>query len=649
MKRLASLLIALTLALGFALGIHSPTTGEANDAPLTAVEESMTSLKEESASTPAHRTRPSRIRRGQSELRLGDQRTWKVDAVHDVDFGSAAGQSLETTAAGTWEMTFVEKSETLERHQIRFRDVVFSVGSGGRDALNPGMRRAAEAEFQTPFFVSLDSEGRAQTFHFEPNVSAPVRNQLKSLMSAAQVVGARTDEERWSHEESDPMGEFLATYTRHTDGTIRRQKERYLRTPSPAGMQPVVEGMITIDESEGRITLDALGGLVKLDATTIVSVAPGMGMAAIRTTSRVAFERIATARAPHLVGLFSDAYRSLEVEAMAAYTGDERGELRAHDERLLKGADYTVIESALTRIAQSPEDRALRSETMVKAQALFRLEPRAALRAGSTVRSLDDAHATQVLIGALGGAGTEEAQAVLRDFAFGGELDLDGQVQAIAALGMTDAPTAETLEALTEGIASADEDVSNTSALALGNAVNELNEQGELSETEDPIATLIALFESAQTMEEQILALKALGNSGDLRAMPTIQSVLTTGGAAIRGAAVDALRFMPDATADALIAQTMLQDPSYGVRRDAITAASYREVLVHLASLTQVLQADPSAIVRTDAVEVLGQKILEVPEVVTALTWAAENDSEITIQNKASQFLALPAQMAGAL
>ena len=138
--------------------------------------------------------------------------------------------------------------------------------------------------------------------------------------------------------------------------------------------------------------------------------------------------------------------------------------------------------------------------------------------------------------------------------------------------------------------------------------------------------------------DEQILYLQALGNSGDARALPAIQRVLSAGGEELRSAAVTALRFIAAEAVDGLIAATLLGDPSVRVRRSAVFAASFRPPLLMLPVLQQSGAARFRARVRGEIVPVLGRS-LSLPGVVSTLQAPGQNDANAEVRQAAAALL----------
>jgi len=249
-----------------------------------------------------------------------------------------------------------------------------------------------------------------------------------------------------------------------------------------------------------------------------------------------------------------------------------------------------------------------------------------------------DPATARVVIGALGTAGTPEAQGALAELAESETLDIKLRASAIANLGLVEAPTASTLEALEEQADSETRSVRSTAALALGNAARTLEASG--GEDDSTVPGLLERLASATTPADQALYLRALGNTGDARALPVIETALSSPEERVRSAAAEALRFIADPRADALISRALVEDLSPVVRRSAVLAATFRDFVPLMPAMGAALAKDGDERVRMDIVAALGAARKATPAVIELLRGAAEHDPSAEVRKRAAGYLA---------
>jgi HEAT repeat protein len=176
-----------------------------------------------------------------------------------------------------------------------------------------------------------------------------------------------------------------------------------------------------------------------------------------------------------------------------------------------------------------------------------------------------------VVLGALGHAGTEEAQQTLLDVMQDGALTSETRVHAGIAMMLVEHPNANVIDALRAGLRTPDADLRATAGLALGAFAGRL---GDTALVDDLLAELAAARDPQRVIE----LLAALGNARDTRALPAIRTALGSSLASVRRAAVTALRGFASAEAQTLVARVLVQDSDALVRKAAAQAAAFLEL-----------------------------------------------------------------------
>jgi len=117
------------------------------------------------------------------------------------------------------------------------------------------------------------------------------------------------------------------------------------------------------------------------------------------------------------------------------------------------------------------------------------------------------------------------------------------------------------------------------------------------------------LAESARARgtDDQLDGLAALGNLGSATVLPRLRAAVAAGDPRVRAAAVRALRLVPDAEADRLLATTLRRDPDSTVRAAALFAAGFRKPEPLADALGEAARSDPAEFVRSGAVKLLSR------------------------------------------
>jgi HEAT repeat protein len=172
--------------------------------------------------------------------------------------------------------------------------------------------------------------------------------------------------------------------------------------------------------------------------------------------------------------------------------------------------------------------------------------------------------------------------------------------------------------------------------LTLGTAANRMSEPASRYRLVDDI---IERFKEATELEERLLFLATLGNTGSSRIVPLIDAVMDDDDHLIRAFAVSALRLVAGAQAEGLILTALRGDVHPEVRRSALMAARYREPAAYLDALSYVLQQDSSAAVRHAALQLLHDWQYTGLPVSELVRWVADHDSDTEIRKLAQRIL----------
>src|SRR5262249_12489741 len=140
------------------------------------------------------------------------------------------------------------------------------------------------------------------------------------------------------------------------------------------------------------------------------------------------------------------------------------------------------------------------------------------------------------------------------------------RLDAISALGFAANPSKASIEGLKSLAQAEDPEIRAAALLAVGTA------SFNLGKTSDPLASssfeyLEQATRAARLPEERIMLIGALANTANPAATEIMEDALRSGEPQVREAATLGLRINPDARADTLLSERLLQDPSPEVRQ----------------------------------------------------------------------------------
>jgi hypothetical protein len=182
-------------------------------------------------------------------------------------------------------------------------------------------------------------------------------------------------------------------------------------------------------------------------------------------------------------------------------------------------------------------------------------------------------------IGVLATAGTESAQAALRDWYVGNP----GQHHTVLnSFSTADAPLSDETKAFLREIVGD----RNTNPELAENAVFALGSSLKHGDDEDTRKTLLSYYATSKTESDRLGAIDAIGNSGDVHLLPTLQQAIQSGTEAERERAVFGVRFLPAEAASPILAQAY-QDANAGVRQASLRALVFQGNLNANAGLIQ--------------------------------------------------------------
>lgn len=557
-----------------------------------------------------------------------------VEYLHTLDyrmhFGStaadaAASPALEFHLRGQWKTTV---SDVQGSHVVLAVEIANATleAPGSVSALVETVKRA----LAQPLFVEFDGHGRALHAYVTPELEPMALGILRDLVTSLQFSTPEEPALRWRALELDPAGEYSAEYQERSDGQWSRQKTGYIRLAGTRGLSANADAQRPVIRSyRAEFAVDDWGRVARSTSAAEVAT-PLMGdTPEFLGTTRVELGFVSRARRTGALPRRPSGFveRSLTLDP-----ADFKGSAQNADRSTVAGSSFEQILAGLDGL--KPDDYQAASGVQHRLGALFRLDPSAI---GKALAALNPQNA-QAILGALGAAGTPEAQKALAAVATDSRRSAGERQSAVDAMFSLDEPRPEARKALTTLMNDPDPELKRNASYMLGIMSRRIaeSEPGEAKAIASRLATDLA---SAQTAEERTRVLGALGNSGSPDAFQGISQSLASDDPVVRGASASALRFVPGAAADALVAKTITSDPNAGVRRAALMAASYRAYEPIASALESAAKVEPDPAVRVATVATLATLAKEDGQSLILLQWMAQHDADASVREQASKAL----------
>jgi hypothetical protein len=488
-------------------------------------------------------------------------------------------------------------------------------------------------------------------------MSPTAANTYRAVAAALQFASAEGDVVRYTAEEYDTTGLYVAEYQRDGDASHwHKRKQRYLNllaaktapTRTPAQIVP----QVVASEGTVRLSADGRPELVRLDDDVTINGAQ------------------TPIHSKNFVSLESDPPESAspaDWQALADKTDllapdepyGEAASIAALDEARINGTSFTKVVSRLEQIAMDrtrrpsggalngqplePEEQSLRERSVQEdlrlfeaLAALFRQKPETVTLAEKKIRAKSPAWG--VLVDALASASTKESLRLLIDLAQSKNGDPEVRSRAASALARSSNPRDEAIEALKAMLVN--DPFSAKALFGLGTYSRRLRDNGQKETAKELGEFLAQRLKLANGSVAWVTVLRAIANSGYEGALPAVVPYLTHDDESVRVAAVRALQSMQDAHVDELLASILTDNASANVRFAALESSSVREPSEPVArALAGMAGGEPDSHVRYRAVELMILWMDRRPDLRTALEQIATSDEEGQVRERAKAAL----------
>jgi hypothetical protein len=565
-----------------------------------------------------------------------------VTRAYDVAF------TLRVGAEGSPAANVVEGSTQLRLHDLPSDRVSDSVGQFSAIRISrPGLSRVeleeqrdallmTERSLGVPFYFRRDSTGRVDRFAFAPSPQPQVLTVARVVAAALQfqsppAPGAAA----WVAEEPDANGVCPVEYKQLGPREFTKSKQNCrFANRGPASVGGVASGTIRFTRGATSVTT-----ALELDESATLRLGDASLIASMTLKLTLRDER---AEANPQPGYFRWPAGPLH-DVPAPAQGDRAGVAEASAR--LEGKTYETLRATLQKSPQG----AARADVLRDLSLLFSVNARAVSEAGEQIRGgVLDREQAEAMMAAMAGSRSPEGEAELLRLAEDRGLGAELREDAIAQLATHEAPSELTLRTLSDmATGERDEALRRQSILALGGAARHAGDDlGPVAE--EAVDEIIDVAGSSSDTSGQQAAISALGNTGNVRGLPTLEAGLRSESESVRAAAAFALRFMPGQRAEELIAGALLNDSEISVRTAAASGMGYRRISPFLAgtALTSVRQESEVG-VRTELFGALWRGEVQAPTSpgFAALSWMAKNDPNAGLRGRAEAALAGSARL----
>jgi HEAT repeat protein len=545
-------------------------------------------------------------------LEIGTEHLYEVSFVQSVRTETATSSDISVTLDGAWAVAYAGSDDRGLVFRAELRDGKPTVRRGAVDAsaaFSDTLRRA--------YYFTTTSEGRLVDLHFDAAIDDVSRATLTTLASTFQV-SSRSRAASWEAVESDSLGDYRARYVRGP--SLHRERVAYDRV---SGGNTMIAASIVKTGTD--IALRGDGWPERVEGNEVTRIGTNEISVIVDAKFKIHHRAVAHGVKPG----WHDGLTAVAVDATTSRVSQDQA-----DRELVAGASLSDLLAELARLG---DDDHARGYQFLRIAALFRLDPDAARAGARLVLDGKAQDAEGVLLGALGDAGTPDAQRALHDV-MAAPLADDTRTRAAIALGLTEAPTQDTLTALEKAAKTSDGDLASSATLAQGNAALRMRDESPGASAHQ-VDALLARLELATTDEERALVIRALGNTADERIVPALDRALASSSVMLRIAATEALRLLPGSAVDVrLLAR--LGDGDSLVRAAAVFATGERDLRAFTAVFDRLLRSDPTLEVRRAIIGLAGARIDELPALRALIDYAAAHDQDADLRAMAKEYAA---------
>jgi HEAT repeat protein len=498
--------------------------------------------------------------------------------------------------------------------------------------------KAIEPGLSKPFLFELLPGNVLGEIWVQPNLSVLVAGIQKTVVAYLQ--GGDRGESVFLADEQDTTGTYQALYSRaDASGSFDKQKLRYLSAVGGLVQPSAASAVPKVDVSKIKLQFEPTGRLLSVSGSEQVTAGGMVG--SVESKSAIELTRSSSAvltDVPDYHPLLA-ALQNFSKVIIAKQDSSETDALR------LAGRTLDQVLVALRAQGPEPKDETEKeaysrrqADLFGALQALVRTKKGTIARLTTLIASGDPM--SPVLIDALSGSGSADAQHSIVRLLDKGKLTAVQQRMVAISLSRSQHPTQETTSTLVRLLE--DPNLRTQATYGLGTCIRRLRADGEVAHARRLLDVVLSRLRSASSTLERVTALRALANSGDEEAYPTVEPLLASTDEQVRAAAVESLQLVNLVPAEQALARALSSDPSKEVRLAATRALLARKTAPAPALLDAASSAalkDDNPHVRMAAVRVLGTWLPTNRQLNLVLAKVADSDGEKEIRQLAESAL----------
>ena len=569
----------------------------------------------------------------------------------------ALSQSFRSGVRGDLLLEILEWRDVAWVASFRVDRAEVSFAVDGTD--DPAQTDAIRTGLSGGWFARISPEGRILSVRMDPSMSDLSKRYAQTLLGAIQVVFPGKEipaSGRWEVAEEDSSGRGVVLYERVEPGkgapaaggeagdtvSLGKTRLRYDargKKRGPVGFSPeqavLPSGSVAIrfDLREGSVVSMAgtEGQEVRMGGKRIGRAENSVRLDLVRRGTAPPAERKASlGRYEALAGAGMDAALSTNLAAEAGRLALER--------RALGASTAESLRAELEASAREPGGMDM--GLFRKLQALFRLQPQACADFVAFVkRGNPGSSSVQIVWGALATVGNSRAQDAMVDVLKSRRDDLPAVYRLLSSVPDVESPGPALVATVREIAFRRNGNDQGAGLLTIGALARNLAAERP-SEAGEIVAALSGELDRSTSEGRTRTLLLALGNAGSADALPAIRKHLSDPSAALRAAAVSALRWVETEEAETRIIQALASDPDEAVRMKAVAALGFREpTRPAVDGQRKAVLKDGAPAVRFQLVRNLSAAAARFPDAAETLRRVSGEDPSEDVRNAAGQAL----------
>lgn len=501
-----------------------------------------------------------------------------------------AGVPFKLGLAAVVELVALERAGEKSALLMRLREPKLTV-----EGAEPNDDGALAKELGQPYWLALE-RGKIVETRISEGLSGQAVSILRTISSGLQLStpsGGATQTKPWTAKEFDATGEYEARYEALPDGSIRRQKQRFVETLITGKVTAVQRAAVLPQVLQANATLLAKGRLLEKVTSREQLKSQLLGSESVTVTTELSLVRDGEPPAPPTPEMLKLTGDLLPLSPSRAYgVSDARA---AFDALRAENANIDGVLAALEKVATKPDKRALvgavndqdvnasgqepakqqlseRTNELSKLTGLLRVKPETITVVEAAI--VKGSPAASMLLDGLSAAGTDAAQQAL------GRLvateKLSAELRAAAATSMIRVAHASpaTIELL-RGLIH-DPVLQEHAIFGLGTAARRLAENEQAARSDAIVDVLISGLAQAKTTQDRVRWLRGIANSGAAKALPPVLPLVDDKDRQLRSAALEAMRLMKSPRVDEVVTQRLKDEPLALVRETALQVVVFR-------------------------------------------------------------------------